>query len=126
MLSEVIKEAIKLYYKEVITKSKNEMKTTWNIIQKETSKLTNVNNIKSLRINDHIVYNQITIANELNNYFLNIAGNITNKRLMKKKKRQVHYKIYLNTLISHSKTCWPYTSTKEIFRWKISKSNFKS
>jgi len=27
-----------------------------------------------------------------------------------KKKRQVHYKIYLNALISH----WPYTSAKEI------------
>jgi len=80
------------------------MKTTWNIIRKETSKLTNKNNIKSLRINDHVLYNQITIANELNNYFLNIAGSISKKELMKKKKSQVHYKIYLNTLISHSKT----------------------
>jgi len=56
ILSEVIKEAKKLYYKEVITKSKNKMKTTWNIICKETSKLTNEKNIKSLRINDHVVY----------------------------------------------------------------------
>ena len=69
MLSKVIKEAKKLYYKEVNSKSKNKMKTTWNIIRKETSKLTNENNIKSLRINDNAVYNQITIANELNNYF---------------------------------------------------------
>ena len=38
------------------------MKTTWNIIHKETSKLTDENNIKSLIIKDHIVYNQITIA----------------------------------------------------------------
>ena len=30
------------------------MKTTWNIIHKETSKLTNETNIKSLRINNHI------------------------------------------------------------------------
>jgi len=35
---------------------------------------------------------------------------------------QVHYKIYLNTLISHLKICWPYTSTKEINKIiKISK-----
>ena len=60
------------------------MKTTWNIIHKETSKLTNMNNIKSLRINNHIVYNQITITNELNNYFLNIAGSISNIRINEK------------------------------------------
>jgi len=62
ILSKVIKEAIKLYYEEVISESKNKTKTTWNIIRKETSKLTNENNIKSLRLNDHVVYNQITIA----------------------------------------------------------------
>ena len=45
------------------------MKTTWNIIHKETSNLTNENKIKSLRINNHIVYNQITIEKELNIYF---------------------------------------------------------
>ena len=37
ILTEVIKEAKRFYYKKVITKSKNKMKTTWNIIQKETS-----------------------------------------------------------------------------------------
>jgi hypothetical protein len=47
ILSTVIKEAKKLYYKEVITKSKNKMKTTWNIIRKETNKLTNKDDIKS-------------------------------------------------------------------------------
>ena len=70
----------RLYYKEVITKSKNKMKTTWNIVHKEKGNLTNENNIKSLRINNHIVHNQISIANELNDYFLNIIGSISNKR----------------------------------------------
>jgi len=60
------------------------MKTTWNIIHKETNKLTNENNIRLLRINDLVVYNQIAIANELNNYFLNTAGSISNKRINKK------------------------------------------
>ena len=68
----------KLYYKENISKSKNKMKTTWNIIHKEISNRTNENNIKSLRINNQIVYNQISIANEFNNYFLNTAGSISN------------------------------------------------
>jgi hypothetical protein len=35
ILSKDIKEVKKLYYKEVITKSKNKMKTTWNIIHKQ-------------------------------------------------------------------------------------------
>ena len=50
VLSTVIKKAKKLYDKEVITKSKNKMKTTWNIIREETNKLTNKDNITSLRI----------------------------------------------------------------------------
>ena len=46
ILSKVIKEAKRLYYKEVITKSKNKRKTTWNIIHKEKGNLTNENDIK--------------------------------------------------------------------------------
>jgi len=81
ILSKAIKVVKKLYYKEVITKSRNKMKTTWNITHKEISNLTNENNIKSLRINNHIVHNQITIAKELNNYFLNIAGSTSIKTI---------------------------------------------
>ena len=57
------------------------MKITWNIIHKEKGNLTNENNIKSLRINNHTVHNQISIANELNDYFLNTAGSISNTRI---------------------------------------------
>jgi len=63
----------------MITKSKNKMKTTWNIIRKEISNPTNENNIKSLKIKNHIVQNQISTANEFNNYFLNIAGSTSTK-----------------------------------------------
>ena len=45
----------------------------WNIIHKEIGNSTNENNIKSLRINNHTVYNQASIANEFNNYFSNIV-----------------------------------------------------
>ena len=79
------------------------MQTTWNIRCKETSKLTNENKIKSLRINDHVVHNQITIAKELNNYFLNIAGSISNKRINEKEEASP-LQNYLNILISHSNT----------------------
>jgi len=114
MLSEVIKEVKKLYYKEVISKSKNKMKTTWNIIPKETSKLTNENNIKSLRICDHIVYNQITIANEHNNYFLNIAGNISNKRMYEKEEASQLQHLFKCFNQPFKDISWPYTSAKEI------------
>jgi len=68
ILSKVIKEVKKKsIIKKLLLSQKIKRKTTWNIICKETSKLTNENNIKSLRINDHVVYNQINIANELNN-----------------------------------------------------------
>ena len=60
------------------------MKPTWNIIRKETSKLNNEGNIYSVRINDQVVYNKITITNELNSYFSNVAGNISNKRINEK------------------------------------------
>ena len=115
ILSKVIKEAKKLYYKDVITKSKNKMKTTWNIIHKEKGNLTNENNIKSLRINNHIVHNQISIANELNDYFLNIAGIINNKRINEKEDDasplQNLFK-YFNQPFND--VSWPYTSAKEI------------
>jgi len=47
-LTKVTKEAKILYYKEVIGKSKNKMKITWNIIRKETSKLNNNNKKKKV------------------------------------------------------------------------------
>ena len=90
------------------------MKTTWNIIHKETSKLTNENNIKSLRINDHVVYNQLTIANELNNYFLNIAGRIGNKRINEKGEASTLQNLckYFNQPFKD--IIWAYTSAKII------------
>jgi len=116
ILSEVTKEVKELYYKEVIIKSKNKMKATWNIKCKETSNLTIANNIKSLRINNHTVYKQITIVQELSNYFLNIAGRSnSNKRINEKEDDasplQNLFKYFNQPL---KDTSWPYSSTKEI------------
>jgi hypothetical protein len=86
ILSKVIKGAKKLYYKETITKLKSKMKTTCNIIHKEIANCANVNNIKSLRINNHTVHNQISIANAFNNYFSNIVESTGIKRINEKAK----------------------------------------
>ena len=105
----------KLYYKEVITKSKNKMETTWNIICKETNKLTNKDNITSLRIKDQVIHNKITIANELNNYFLNIAGSVSNKRINGKGEEASPLQNLLKCFNQPFKhISWPYTSAKEI------------
>jgi hypothetical protein len=56
------------------------MKTTWNIIHKEKGNPIKENYIKLLRINNCAVHNQTSIANELNEYFLNTAGSTSNKR----------------------------------------------
>jgi hypothetical protein len=96
------------------------MKTTWSIIHKKTSKLTNKNNTRWLRINDHVVYNQIAIANELNSYFLNISASISTKGINEKEEEpsplQNLFK-YFNQPFKDTSwpyTSWPYTSAKEI------------
>ena len=89
------------------------MKTTWNIIHKETSNLTDKNNIKSLRINNHIMYNQISIANELNN-FLNIAesrNNIINEKEEVSSPLQYLFEYFNQPLKDISR---PYTSSIKI------------
>jgi len=91
------------------------MKTTWNIIHKEISNPTNENNIKSLKIKNHIVQNQISIANEFNNYFLNIAGSTTTKGINEKKEdaSPLQYLFeYFNQPFRD--ISWPYTSSKEV------------
>ena len=92
------------------------MKTTWSIIHKKTSKLTNKNNTRWLRINDHVVYNQIAIANELNSYFLNIAESISNQRINEKEEEEASP---LQNLLKYfnqpfTDVSWPYISAKEI------------
>jgi hypothetical protein len=91
------------------------MKTTWNIIHKEISNPTNENNIKSLRINNHTEYNQTSIANEFNTYFLNVAGSTGTKGIneIEEGVSPLQYLLeYFNQPFKN--ICWTYTSSKEI------------
>ena len=90
------------------------MKTTWNIIRKETSKLNNESNINSIRINDQVVYNQITIANKLNSYFSNITGNTSNKRINEKEGANPIQNLFKYFNQPFRDISWPYTSAKEM------------
>jgi len=67
ILTNVITEAKKLTYNDQITKSTNKIKTTWDIIKKETN--------KNKRLNDTTNYENTPEA--FNNYFLTISENIT-------------------------------------------------
>ena len=63
ILTDIIKTAKqKMYYDELIFKSKNKTKTTWKIIKKEIGNNCQ-NGIKSLKINNTILNNPQEIAN---------------------------------------------------------------
>jgi len=67
-----------------------------------------------IRINDQVVYNQITIANKLNSYFSNIAGNISNKRINEKEVANPIQNLFKYFNQPFKDIRWPYTSAKEI------------
>jgi hypothetical protein len=74
ILAKVIKAAKKMY-DELISKSKNKIQTTWEIIKKETGN-NHKHMIKSLRINNTMVNNSQEIAYAFNDYFSTIANTI--------------------------------------------------
>jgi hypothetical protein len=65
-----------LYNDELISNSKNRIKTTWEIIKKETGKFKHHSTIESLRINNTTVSNPTEIAHYLNDYFSAVADAI--------------------------------------------------
>ena len=115
ILSKVINEAKKVYYKEIIIKSKNKTKTIWNIINKETGNSAKENNIQFLKIKNHTVYNRVSIANELNTYFSNIVDSSGIKEI-NVNKEDVHPLQYLSKYFKQpfKVMTWPYISSKEI------------
>jgi hypothetical protein len=72
ILSTVIKEAKKLYYEEKIKRSENKNKTVWNIVNLETNKTDNKEEINTVKVDGHIIRNRQEIANAFNRYFLTI------------------------------------------------------
>jgi hypothetical protein len=104
-----------LHYKATVLKSQNKFKTTWNIIRKETHKLTVEDTMKSLRINDHVFLNQSTIANKLNEYFLDITGSFTAKHTVNKdvEVNPLQY-LFKHFIKPFDDMKWSYTSSKEM------------
>ena len=71
--------AKKLYYNNLIMKSHNKPKTTWNIVRTITYNKNTTNNITTMNVNNKLSSNPQIIANALNTYFLSVAGNLPTK-----------------------------------------------
>ena len=68
-----------------------------------------------MKIKDHIVQNRISIANEFNSYFLNIAGSTSTKGINEKKEEASTLQYLFEYFNQPFKDIsWPYTSSKEI------------
>jgi ribosomal protein L33 len=68
ILKKVIKEAKKLHYGRLVAKSNNKIKTTWNIIKKETGKGHPIVQAPSL-VNNEKLTDPSVVANAFNNFF---------------------------------------------------------
>ena len=116
VLSEVIPAAKKLHYNKIILNSKNKMKSTWKIINKEKGKTKHGTDIQSLVIDNNVIMNQKIITNTLNNYFLSIADSINldnNKHINTGITNPVTY-LLNNFKRLFTKMSWQYASTYEI------------
>jgi hypothetical protein len=72
----VIKKAKRMEYDKLILNSHNKIKTTWNIINKESGIKNNSNNIQALDVDGKKVIGQQSIAETFNEYFVTITENI--------------------------------------------------
>jgi len=73
ILSAVIKEAKKLIYADKIKKSVNKNKTVWDIVNIETNKTGNTEEISTLKIDGNTIRDHQEIANAFNKYFSTVA-----------------------------------------------------
>jgi hypothetical protein len=66
ILAKVIKKAKKVYYDNVLLKSKNKIKTTWSVIKRETGYKNHNKQFQVLKINNIIIKDKGCIANAFN------------------------------------------------------------
>jgi hypothetical protein len=71
------------HYKRLIAKSDNKIKTTWNIIKKETGKLHSMEQVPSLLMNNEELTDPKKIANAFNTFFLKITEKLNLQQVEK-------------------------------------------
>ena len=78
-MTKVILSAKKLYYNNLLLKSSNKTKTTWNIVKTIANYKDTINNLSPMNIKDKISNNPVAIANAFNSYFSSVAENLLAK-----------------------------------------------
>jgi len=68
--------AKKIHYNNLISKSNNKPKTTWNIVRTITSNRNTNNNITTMNVKNKFSSNSLKIANAFNSHFLLVAENL--------------------------------------------------
>jgi len=82
-LSKIIMLAKKLYYNNLINKSNNKPKTTWNIVRTITNNGKVKNNRTTMNVKNKLTNNPLTIANAFNKYFVSVAEDLLTKNTLK-------------------------------------------
>jgi hypothetical protein len=69
----VIKEAKRQHYSRLTAESNNKVKTTWNVITRETGKVHSIEQVHSIVIKCEKIKGSENMANAFNNFFLTIT-----------------------------------------------------
>ena len=80
ILRKGIKESKKQHYSRLTAKSNNKIKTTLNIILKETGKVLSVEQVPSLLVNDEKLKDPTNVANAYNKFFIRITKKLNIQR----------------------------------------------
>jgi hypothetical protein len=82
ILARVIMTAKKLYYNNLLIKSNNKIKYTWNIVKTVTNNRGPTNNISTMNINDKLSSNTLVIANAFNSLFFINDRKLTHQKFV--------------------------------------------
>ena len=79
VLRKSIREAKRLYHIRMFDTFKNDIKKTWSLINNSLNGNKKKNNSAEFNVNDQTITNENHIAEEFNNYFINIGTKLTEK-----------------------------------------------
>jgi len=118
ILSKVIMLTKKLHYNNLISKSNNKPKTTWNIVRTITSNRNTNNNITTMNVKNKFSSNSLKIANAFNSHFLLVAENLHKNFYGKNTNNHINPLSYLQQNFGHFSTLMKVknTTTHEIDR----------
>jgi len=82
ILRNVLNRAKKQNYSRLIAKSNKKIRTTWNIINKETGKVHLVEQVPTLLVNDEKLKDPTDVANAFNNFLITITEKLNIQQII--------------------------------------------